>query len=84
MKYAIVKVSNGNFSIHVEKTDLNAAKVAYHGLCQSLWNATEVVTAEVAIMNENLNVVSDGSNKYCEFISHPVPDTSTPAPDTTE
>lgn len=69
MKYAIVKVINGNYSIHAEGiTDLSSAKVQFHGLCQTLWNALDVITAEVKIMDENLDCVED----YKEFISHPV------------
>ena len=55
MKYAVIKVVNGNYFIHAEGfTDPNAAKISYHGLCQSLWNASDVQTACVAIVNENL------------------------------
>ena len=75
MKYAIIKVINGNYLIHAEGiTDVNAAKVQFHGLCQTLWNATDVITAEVAIMDENLDCVEG----YKEFITHPEP---TPEPE---
>ena len=71
MKYAIVKVINGNYSIHAEGiTDVNAAKVSFHGLCQTLWNATDVDTACVMITDENLDVVQG----YKEFISHVEPE----------
>lgn len=67
MKYAIVKVINGNFSIHAEGiTALESAKVTFHGLCQTLWNAPDVITAHVMITNEQLEVV-DG---YKEYIHH--------------
>lgn len=67
MKYAIVKVINGSFFIHAEGfTDLNAAKVTYHGVCQTLWNAADVTTAMVAIMDENLDCVE----RYKEYIYH--------------
>ena len=57
MKYAVVKVTNGNFAIHAECfTDLSKAKVNFHGLCQSLWNAEDVETACVMIVDENLDV----------------------------
>lgn len=70
MKYAIVKVVNGNYSIHAEGiTDLNNAKVSFHGLCQTLWNAPDVITAEVKIMDENLDCVQD----YKEYITHTEP-----------
>jgi len=67
MKYAIIKVINGNYFVHAEgMTDLNNAKTAYHGLCQTLWNAQDVVTAMVAIVDENLDVVGH----YKEFVHH--------------
>ena len=69
MKYAIIKVINGNYNIHAEGiTELASAKTQFHGLCQTLWNASDVITAEVKIMDENLDCVED----YREFISHPV------------
>lgn len=78
MTYSIIKVVNGAFSIHAEGyTDISNAKVAFHGLCQVLWNAPDVVTAEVAIMDENLNCAEG----YREFIHHePVP-TPEPTPE---
>ena len=67
MKYAIIKVINGNYYVHAEGiTELTSAKTQYHGLCQTLWNALDVLNAEVAIVNEQLNIV-DG---YKEFIHH--------------
>lgn len=69
MKFAIAKVINGNYFIHVEGiTDLVSAKTQYHGLCQTLWNAPDVITACVAIIDENLNVVGG----YQEVITHPI------------
>ena len=68
MKYAIVKVINGNYSIHAEGfTDINNAKVAFHGLGQTLWNAPDVTTATVKIVDENL----DNAEGYRDFITHP-------------
>lgn len=67
MKYAIVKVVNGIYSIHAEGfTDLSAAKVNFHGLCQTLWNAPDVTTAYVMITDEQLDVVEG----YKEYIHH--------------
>lgn len=67
MKYAIVKVINGNYAVHAEGfTDLSAAKVNYFGLCQTLWNAPDVLTGEVMIVDENLDCVEG----YKEFIHH--------------
>jgi hypothetical protein len=70
MKYAIIKVINGNYFIHAEGiTDLANAKTQYHGLCLTLWNADEVLSAYVEIVNEQLDVV-DG---YKEYIHHDAP-----------
>lgn len=67
MKYGIVKVVNGNYSIHAEGfTTPESAKVSYHGLCQTLWNAPDIITASVAIVDENLDIVEG----YKEFIHH--------------
>jgi hypothetical protein len=67
MKYAVIKVINGNYSVHAEGfEELIPAKVSFHGLCQTLWNAPDVITAEVAIVDENL----DYAEGYKEFIKH--------------
>ena len=66
MKYAIVKCSNGSFTIDSEWSDLTKAKVNFHAVCQTLWNAPDVVTAEVAIFDEQLDCVEG----YKEFIHH--------------
>ena len=68
MKYSIIKVINGNYFIHAEGiTDLTSAKTQFHGLCQTLWNASDVLSATVIIADENLDVVEG----YKEFITHP-------------
>lgn len=67
MKYAIIKCINGNYFIHAEGiTTLEDAKVKFHGLCQSLWNAADVITAHVMIADEQLDAVEG----YKEFIHH--------------
>ena len=67
MKYAILKCINGNFFIHAEGiTSIESAKTQFHGLCQTLWNAPDVITAHVMIANEQFDAV-DG---YKEFIHH--------------
>ena len=66
MKYAIVKSSNGAFTIDSEWTDLTKAKVNFHAVCQTLWNASDVITAKVMIVDEQLNCVEG----YKEFIHH--------------
>ena len=67
MKYAIVKCVNGNYSINSEGiTTIEAAKVQFHGLCQTLWNSPDVITGAVMIVNENFDIVEG----YKEFIHH--------------
>ena len=67
MKFAIIKSINGNYFIHAEGiTDVDNAKVQFHGLCQTLWNASDVKTATVAIVNENFAIVEN----YIEHIKH--------------
>ena len=72
MKLAIVKCINGNFFIHAEGiTAIENAKTQYHGLCQTLWNAPDVISAYVMIVDEQLDVVEG----YKEFIHHePTPE----------
>lgn len=67
MKYAIIKVINGNYFIHAEGiTDVNSAKVQFHDLCKTLWNASDVLKATVIIADENLDAVEG----YKEVITH--------------
>ena len=68
MKYAIINVVNGNYFIHSEGiTDINSAKVQFHDLCKTLWNASDVLKATVIIADENLDAVGG----YKEVITHP-------------
>lgn len=69
MKYAIIEVVNGNYVVRAEAiTTLANAKTQYHGRCQALWNAHDVIKAYVAIMDEQLDVVEN----YKEYIHHEV------------
>lgn len=69
MVYAIIQVSNGSYSVVAEGiTNLDSAKTQFHNLCAALWNAPDVITACVMIVDENLDVLE---NTYKEFISHP-------------
>lgn len=68
MKYSIIICNNSNFSVNSEWQNLDSAKVSFHGICQSLWNATDVQTAHVSIVDEQLDVVEG----YKEYIHHEV------------
>ena len=67
-KYSTIKAVNGQFAINTETDNLQQAIVQFHSLAQMLWNASDVATAKIAIMDEQLNVV-DG---YAEYIHHEV------------
>ena len=75
MKYAIIKCISGNFFIDSEWSNLNSTKTQFHGLCQTLWNAPDVITAHVAIVNEQLDVV-DGYKEYIQHETQPTPEPS--------
>lgn len=67
MKYAIIKCINGNYFVHAEGiTTIEAAKVTFHGLCQTLWNSPDVLSAHVMIADEQLDPVEG----YKEFVHH--------------
>jgi hypothetical protein len=67
MKYAVISNVNGNFKIESEHGEnLQGAIVAFYQTCAAFWNAPEVETAKVEVVDEALNVV-DGK---AEFISH--------------
>ena len=71
MKYAIVAVTNGNFAVKTEHGEnKQAALVAFHQLCAAYWNAPDVTTAMIKVVDENLDTVDD----KMEYIIHePVP-----------
>lgn len=81
MKLAIIKCVNGNFSVVAEGIETEqAALVQFHGQCQILWNAPDVITGEVAIVDEQLNFY-----RGCkEFINHVVPSEQEAEPDSNE
>ena len=65
MKYAIAKVSNGNFVIAEEGfATLDSAIVRFHHICESMWNASDVETGCVMIVNEKMQCI----NGYHELI----------------
>ena len=67
MKYAIIKVVNGNYAIAEEGiATIAQAKSRFHGICQAHWNAQDVITAEIMIADENLDCVEG----YKEYITH--------------
>lgn len=64
--YSVVECVNGNYSIKAEGLTEQAAKVFYFGRCQALWNASDVLLGQVAILDQQLNVFGH----YSEQIIH--------------
>lgn len=57
MKLALINCVNGNFSIVAEGIETEqAARVQFHERCKILWNALDVLTGEVAVVDEQLDV----------------------------
>lgn len=57
MKLALVNCVNGNFSIVAEGIiSEQAARVQFHERCKILWNASDVIKGEVAVLDEQLDV----------------------------
>ena len=81
MKYAILKAINGNFTIDSEFSELQLAKLKFHGVCQTLWNAPDVLTGEVMIVDEQLNCV-EGYREYIFHETEPEPVVETPTEET--
>lgn len=65
MKYAIAVVSNGNFRIAEEGFEtIENAIIRFHSICETMWNASDVETGCVTIVNEKF----DCMNGYRELI----------------
>lgn len=67
MKYAIITCINSNYAVKAEYPALDKAKVGFHQQCATLWNAEDVLEAEISIMDENLTTV------VTEHIHHDAP-----------
>lgn len=57
MKYAIIACINSSFAVKAEYTTLDKAKVGFHQQCATLWNAGDVLDAEISIMDESLTTI---------------------------
>ena len=71
MKYAVLKIVNGNFTIDSEwDENLQGAIVKFHDVCKLLWNASDVETATVEIIDNQGDIVRG----YKEFVTHEEPE----------
>ena len=70
MKYYVIYVSNGALQVDkiTEWSDLNSATTKFYNVCATLSNAEDVIKANVKILDEQLDVVSD----YSATIVHDV------------
>lgn len=69
MKYAVVSCINGNYKIESEHGEnLTGAKMAWHEKCRSLENEPTVITATVAVVDENYSSIGG----FYEHITHEV------------
>lgn len=67
MTYAIIECINGSFFVRAEGIQtIEAAKTQYHGRCQVLWDAPDVASAYVMIVDTQFDVVEG----YKEYIHH--------------
>jgi len=78
MKLYVCKIVNGGtLTVVSETTNEQNALVNFHGTCQTLWNAPDVLTGMVKILDENM----DNWQKKMEYITH-TPQVVEPAPET--
>ena len=69
MKYAVIKVVDGNYSVQSEgHTDINDARYSFYSYCAALSKDKGYQTATVMIVDENLDKVED----YKAFFSNVV------------
>ena len=68
--FAVVTIINGNYEVKSEwrEDQLDAARKAFHTTCATLWNASDVATATVRLLDRNLNTFCN----YVEEIAHEV------------
>ena len=64
-KFALVKCVNGNFAVQSEHKTKQAGIIAFFNSSAALWNAPDVITARLNLVDENLNVVE---GRYTEWI----------------
>jgi hypothetical protein len=69
MRYAVISVVNGSFKVETEHGEnKQAAFVKFHDLCKIYWNAPDVITCMVKVVDENLDTVEG----KMEYITHTV------------
>ena len=75
MAYAIIEEINGTFHIRAEGIQtIEAAKTQFHGRCQTLWNAPDVLSAHVMIADTQLDVVDGCKESIHHTAQQPAPE----------
>ena len=64
-KFALVNCVNGNFAVVSEHPTAEQGIVAFHQRSATLWNAPDVITARLNLVDENMYVVE---GRYTEWI----------------
>lgn len=54
MKYSVITVVNGAFSVRTEHDNLKSAIVSFHSVCTTLWNSADVQNATVVVADEKM------------------------------
>lgn len=73
MKYAVLAVSDGNYSVKTEgHTSVNDARYSFYSYCAALSNDKEFQTASVMIVDENLDCVEGYKAFFSNVVETPV------------
>ena len=66
--FAVVTVINGHYEVKSEWAEdkLDKARMAFHEMCRNLWNAPDVASAVVRLVDRNFQTFTN----YVEFIGH--------------
>ena len=70
-KYALIKCVNGNFAVQSEHDTKDAGIIAFFNTSAALWNAPDVITARLNLVDENMYVVE---GRYTEWIDRREPE----------
>lgn len=73
-KFALVNCVNGNFSVHSEHETKDAGIIAFHQRSATLWNAPDVITARLNLVDENMFVVDGRYTEWLDRTPEPEPE----------
>lgn len=73
-KYALVQCVNGNFNVVSEHSSKDSGIVAFHNTSKNLWNAPDVITARLNLVDENMYVVEGRYTEWIDRTPEPEPE----------